>query len=268
MTPPAPRADERWLTVDAGNSRVKLVLWGAGAAGEPLARAALAWDAALAGGLAAFLAPHARPARAALASVGAEDASAALARALAPLVERLSLAPPHGLANETRDPGGVGLDRLYAARGALELVGGPALVVDAGTALTVDAVTDARGGAFLGGAIAPGPELLARALAAETGGPARLPRVEPLPGAHALGRDTREAIRAGVAVGLRGAARALVEGVAHEAGLESAPLVLAGGARAFLEDAFPGRSVRACDDLVPRGLRHALAREERAGTGG
>lgn len=253
----APRAGELLLTVDGGNSRVKLVLW---EGAQALERTSFAWGDELASGLSDFLAPRARVLQAALSSVASADATQELCARLRELVGTLSVAPEHGLANATREPSGVGQDRLYAARGALELAGGSAIVVDAGTALTVDAVLDQGEGVFLGGAIAPGPELLARALSAAAGGAARLPSVRPEPGASALGRDTRAAIQAGIAVGFRGAARALVEGVAREAGLEAAPVVLAGGARGFLEGAFPGRDVRIADELVHRGLRHALAR--------
>ena len=75
-------------------------------------------------------------------------------------------------------PGDVGPDRLVNAFAASHLYGTPAVVVDCGTATTLDAVDHA--GAFVGGAIAPGMVLGLEALAART---ARLPRVEPrLPG--------------------------------------------------------------------------------------
>ena len=98
------------------------------------------------------------------------------------------------------------IDRLFAARAALELGDEACLVVDAGTALTVDvarpATAGAARGAFLGGAIAPGPTLLAAALAR---GAAQLPEIDPQPGAAALGLDTRAAIESGIAVGFAGA---------------------------------------------------------------
>jgi type III pantothenate kinase len=107
--------------------------------------------------------------------------------------------------------------------------------------------------AFLGGAIAPGPALLARALAEGT---ARLPLVQPDPGAAALGRDTEAAVRAGVSIGFRGAARELALRVAREAGLGEAPLVVTGGARAFLlgEPLVAGRASIEVEDLVHVGL--------------
>lgn len=175
--------------------------------------------------------------------------------------------PEVGLVNSTRTPETVGHDRLYAARGGVEwharrysgaegAVAPGLLVVDAGTALTVDAVAfDGSSRArFLGGAIAPGPMLLADSLARRA---AQLPAVEPEPGARALGRDTLEAIRAGVVVGFRGAASSLTREVAREAQLESAPILLTGGARLYLLEPSPclkGGELIVDPWLVERGL--------------
>ncbi len=60
-------------------------------------------------------------------------------------------------------PERVGSDRLLAAWTARELFGAPVIVVDIGTATTIDVVDDE--GAFVGGAIMPGPELAMRSLA-------------------------------------------------------------------------------------------------------
>lgn len=145
------------------------------------------------------------------------------------------------LRNLTRTPATVGRDRLFAAWGALLRHPAGALVVDAGTALTVDAVRgvgEATEGAsrgvaaeFLGGAIAPGPGILATALSA---GGARLPDFEVSPSADALGRDTEGALAAGVRHGFLGAARELVAAISAEAGMEDSPIVVTGGAAPFL----------------------------------
>lgn len=100
----------------------------------------------------------------------------------------------------------VGSDRLAAAVGALALADGDAVIVDVGTAVTVDLVT-ARG-VFEGGAIAPGPRLGARALASHT---AQLPLVRFARAKTSIGRSTEDAIRAGLWFGFRGLVRALVE---------------------------------------------------------
>lgn len=60
----------------------------------------------------------------------------------------------------------LGIDRALAVVGAAQNIGWPALVVDAGTALTFTAVDET--GAFAGGAIAPGMRLQGRSLHAAT----------------------------------------------------------------------------------------------------
>ncbi|MCW8131139.1 MAG: type III pantothenate kinase [Planctomycetota bacterium] len=96
----------------------------------------------------------------------------------------------------------VGEDRLAAALGALSLdERRPWVVVDCGTALTVNAVRPATGalvGIFEGGLILPGEALALRALHQGT---AQLPAFTPLPAGtlgDAIGRSTASAIRSGV----------------------------------------------------------------------
>jgi type III pantothenate kinase len=102
-------------------------------------------------------------------------------------------------------PDQAGQDRLLAAWTAAEIHGSPVIVVDLGTATTVDAVDG--DGFFLGGAILPGLGLAADALAEGT---AKLPRVDPDLPADAIGTDTRSAIVSGVVIGHLGAVRELI----------------------------------------------------------
>jgi len=247
-----------FLTLDLGNSRCKLRRWriARGSAPELCASDELATTSALVERLENWLGTAGELSGAALASVAAPD----LERALAGVLERrlgarFACAADPGLEIACREPMRVGRDRLFAARGAFEVLRSSCLVLDAGTALTVDALRVRHGEppVFLGGAIAPGPRLLARALAAGT---ARLTEIDPQPRPRALGRDTREALEAGVAWGFAGAARELVQRIAAEAGLPLAPLVLTGGARAFLEqpDLFDGHVLRVEPELVHLGL--------------
>jgi len=247
-----------FLTLDLGNSRCKLRRWRItrGSTPELCASDELASTSALAQQLESWLEAAGELSGAALASVAAPE----LERALADVLERrlgarFAAAADPGLEIACREPLRVGRDRLFAARGALELLRGSCLVLDAGTALTVDALRapDGEPAVFLGGAIAPGPRLLARALAAGT---ARLPEIVPQPRPRALGRDTREALESGVAWGFAGAGRELVGRVAAEAGLARAPLVLTGGARAFLEqpELFDPHALRVEPELVHLGL--------------
>lgn len=241
------------LTVDLGNSRLKACAWDARAH----VQASFVLEGADLAAFEAWLRGH-PVRRAALSSVASPVTTGAVRELLARCVPTLLVAPVAPLENHCRRPETVGPDRLYAALGAALLLGTSALVVNVGTALTVDAlrvVGERR--AFLGGAIAPGPALLARSLAEGT---ARLPRVQPRPGVPALGGETEEAVLAGVVHGLRGAALHLVEEVAREAELGAAPVVLSGGARALLLEPqpFTVRRVLVEAELVQRGLLEAL----------
>ena len=84
----------------------------------------------------------------------------------------------------------------------------PAVVVDFGTATTLDCV--AADGAYVGGAIAPGLELGLEALAART---AKLPRIELRAPDRAIGRDTVSAMQAGTIFGYQALAAGLLERV-------------------------------------------------------
>jgi type III pantothenate kinase len=128
----------------------------------------------------------------------------------------------------------VGADRLAGAVGA-NLLRSPdrsALIVDAGSAITVDAVSPA--GVLLGGAILPGMNLAARVLSEETD---LLPWVDPddeqtLP--HPLGRSTREAIRSGIYWGACGAVRELLARIGGPLPGEPQIFVSGGANRAFV----------------------------------
>ncbi|MBN2583091.1 MAG: type III pantothenate kinase [Planctomycetes bacterium] len=102
-------------------------------------------------------------------------------------------------------PERVGIDRLLAALAAWRTVRGSVIVVDVGTATTVDAVDG--DGRFLGGAILPGPSLGAWALHEKT---AALPQVALDGLVEAVGRNTEKAIRSGLLFGAAGAVERLV----------------------------------------------------------
>jgi type III pantothenate kinase len=108
-------------------------------------------------------------------------------------------------------PAEVGADRLVNALAAARLYGTPAVVVDFGTATTLDCV--ALDGAYVGGAIAPGLELGLEALAART---AKLPRIELRAPDRAIGRDTVSAMQAGTVFGYQALAAGLLARVRRE----------------------------------------------------
>lgn len=234
------------LTLDLGNRRAKVRRW---EVDDGEAKLVGALDVAHGSCLPKVEAARWAAARAVVSSVAGEGVEARWDAWAEPLELRWERAG-RPLELKVAVPESVGMDRQLAAAGAL--VGRDAAVVcDVGTAMTVDAAAD---GAFLGGAIAPGPELGARALHAHT---ARLPEVVPGPTTKALGGNTEEAILAGVVLGLRGAARELVAQAADEAGFaDDVPVVVTGGARVLLlePEPFTTRPVVEDADLVHRGL--------------
>jgi type III pantothenate kinase len=121
----------------------------------------------------------------------------------------------------TDNPKEVGADRVVNALAAFTKYGGPAIVVDFGTATTLDAVSEA--GEYLGGAIAPGIEISARALYERT---ARLPRVELSPPRSVVGKNTVESLQSGIVFGYAAMVDGMVERMAKELGT---PAVIATG---------------------------------------
>ncbi|HHM13080.1 MAG TPA: type III pantothenate kinase [Planctomycetaceae bacterium] len=154
-------------------------------------------------------------------------------------------------------PDGVGIDRLAAALGASASLqpGESAVVVDVGTAVTVDLVREEKEGpVFAGGAIFCGPYLAARALHEGTDA---LPLIEPPNVAPPpLGRDTQAAMASGLYWGLVGAVRELAERMGPGDGAKCR-IVVTGGAGESLAEQLPG-DVHYDGALVLRGLGMAV----------
>ncbi len=165
------------------------------------------------------------------------------------LSEPVEVVPPgYGIAVDY-PPQNLGPDRFVNALAAWQMVRRSVVVVDVGTTATVDAVVD---GVFVGGAIAPGPHFLAQALAEGT---ARLPHVTPAIEPWTIGKNTEQAIRAGVGQGFAGMVRSLIENTRGSIG-EEAPIVLTGGWSVRLQP-FLGLPVRMEPQLTLEGLRFA-----------
>jgi type III pantothenate kinase len=123
---------------------------------------------------------------------------------------------------KTENPAETGVDRVLGVAAAFEQLGKACVVVDAGTAVTVNFCNDQ--GEFMGGAIAPGVEMMLDALHEKT---ARLPRVEFETPDDLFGKDTVGAIRQGVFHSIRGFVKETVENYATE--LKSWPELIATG---------------------------------------
>jgi len=109
-----------------------------------------------------------------------------------------------GIAIHVDNPLEVGADRIVNCVAAYETYGGPAVIVDFGTATTFDVVTaDAK---YVGGVIAPGLTISAEALFARA---ARLPRVDIKRPPHVIGTNTVVNMQSGIFFGYLG----LVDGI-------------------------------------------------------
>lgn len=240
------------LCLDAGNSRIK---WGiAEAAGSAwLARGAVDTAAPLA--LAGQLEAQHLPPRAIACSVAGARLDATLSELLA--VRGIALrwlrssAAAYGLINGYRNPEQLGADRWAALIAARGLHDGPAVVVMAGTATTIDLLE--ADGRFRGGLILPGFDLMRAALAGST---AQLPLARAQ--FAELPRSTEEAIVAGCLHAQVGAIERMFARIASDA---RACCLLSGGAAAPLAGALTVPLQRV-DNLVLDGLRRAALAEQ------
>lgn len=120
------------------------------------------------------------------------------------------------------NPKEVGPDRIADAVAAYDLYGGPTIVVDFGTANTIEAVS--AKGEYLGGAIFPGIDISMDAL---FGRAAALRRVELVPPRNVIGKSTIESIQSGAVYGFSGQVDAVVDKFEEELG--SCTVVATGG---------------------------------------
>jgi type III pantothenate kinase len=158
---------------------------------------------------------------------------------------------PHlnlGLVIKTKNPEEVGADRLVNAVAGFAAYGGPLLIVDSGTACTVDAVS--KKGEYLGGAILPGINISIEALVSRT---AKLPRIEMARPKKPIGDTTLEAMRSGIYYGMVGQLKELIRVLGSS--MPGHPRVIATGG---LSVWIPAKEVgieRTIPDLTLEGLR-------------
>lgn len=229
------------LLIDAGNTRVK---WALHDGRDWLAQGAVAHAdiATLAGVWAAY------PIRSVhAASVAGRAVSAAL-EATAPLPVQWVKAQKSGggVRNHYRDPGEQGADRWLAVLAAHELAAGDVVVVCAGTALTVEALT--AEGDYLGGLIVPGHALMLESLARGTANLNRQPgQVAAFP------QGTQDALASGALDALCGAIERMRRRLAEKTGRGVPELLLSGGDAERLAP-WLAAPLRIVDNLVLIGL--------------
>jgi type III pantothenate kinase len=157
------------------------------------------------------------------------------------------------------NPSEVGADRIVNAVAALERFGQnsgrPIIVVDFGTATTLDAITGK--GEYLGGAICPGVQISADALFQRA---ARLPRIDVRKPSHIVGRTTVAAMESGLFYGYVGMVEGLVRRMDAELGGHSIS-VATGGLAAVIAPETP--LIHHVDaDLTLHGLRIVWERNQ------
>lgn len=232
------------FAIDAGNTRVK---WGLRVGDDWVARGAIATaDAAKLGRDWPAMPPGTR----ALGSnVGGQEAQRLVYEACARHDLLLSLIgscrEQLGVTSEYREPGQLGTDRWAALIAAHHAARVNQLVVNAGTALTVDALR--ADGRFRGGLIVPGPALMRRSLG---GGTAQLRLTDgafdPFP------KSTPDAITTGAVQAAVGAIERMRDAMAAD-GFAPERIVLAGGAAPELAPHLP-MPVALNDNLVLDGI--------------
>ena len=233
------------LAIDAGNSRVKWG-WHDGTAWTSLATVSLIEFAAANHDINPFAATHADPRKIIISNVAGEAAHQLI-------VNWTSIfeAEPHWLHGEAErcgvrstyeSPGQLGPDRWAALVAARALHDGPCLVVNAGTATTMDALS--ADGVFEGGLILPGVDLLRFVLHEHTG---RLPLQE----GHfrRSPRNTIDAIETGCWQAQAGAVERMVRMLGP-----GAYCLVSGGAGRVLMEQLEGIPCRYVDNLVLEGL--------------
>ena len=152
------------------------------------------------------------------------------------------------------NPREVGADRLVNSVAAYERLGGPCVIVDFGTAITYDCVSEA--GEYVGGIIAPGVEISMEALTSRA---AAIPRIDLTPPRALIGKSTVDAIRAGVLYGFAGMVDGILERLEGEVGVSRAIATggLAGAVAPYCE-----RIEEVDEELTLTGLRLIYLRNQ------
>lgn len=248
------------LLLDQGNSRLKWLL--VAESGEFLARGVCVAGSQLDEELSRVVAfaGQRRITSVALSAVASIEQVQGLSSAVISIVGvvpriMVSASECAGLHSGYIEPYRLGVDRWMAMLGARSLGGGAWLVVDAGTAMTVDAVS--ASGSHLGGYIVPGYRMQLSMLATQTAGIGSVTSA----GGTGWGRDTVSAVANGVTLAMASLVdRSLVE--LTKCGDDTCRLVITGGDADLLAPYLKGVSILD-PDLLFRGMLVAMSETDR-----
>ena len=134
-----------------------------------------------------------------------------------------------GVVIDYPNPQSIGADRLSNAAAVAELYGCPSIVVDFGTAVTFDVLSEDR--TYVGGVIAPGLEAMTNFLYDRT---ALLPRISFKQPRRAVGKSTIEAMRSGAVIGYCGLVREILRQIKAQEFPRKKVIVVATGGYAGL----------------------------------
>jgi type III pantothenate kinase len=159
-----------------------------------------------------------------------------------------------GIRLDVKNPSRVGADRIVNAIAANRIHKGLLIIIDFGTATTIDCVT--KDGSFIGGVIVPGPGVFARSLHDYT---AQLPLVSlralrALRAQRIVGRDTIAAIRSGLYFGYKGLIESIIAELKKVMGKKAVVFATGGFSH------FWGAHIKGVDRIIPNltldGLRY------------
>jgi type III pantothenate kinase len=232
------------LAIDSGNTRIK---WGCTDGQRWITHSWL--TSAQADKLSEALTALPAPDRIVVSNVAGDAVRRLIRAALEQFAARpswiKSAARQCGVTSSYHDPAQLGSDRWAALIGAWHLFGGACVVVNAGTTLTIDALSNE--GVFLGGFIVPGLDLMRRSLAHNTA------QLELQEGRFAYFPDsTADAIMSGVINASAGAVDRMLFYMEQTG--QAAPLIVLSGGGATLLEPWLNARVEVVDNLVLEGL--------------
>jgi type III pantothenate kinase len=137
-----------------------------------------------------------------------------------------------GIKIAATNPKEIGADRVVDAVAAYEIYGGPVLVIDFGTAITYDLITE--DGSFIAGVTSPGLRIAANALWNET---AKLPEIEIAMPDTILAKETVTSMQAGLVFGCIGQTEYIVKRMLEESGIKPCKVIATGGLGKIISNA-------------------------------